>query len=333
MWIANSIWHSLCCFFIPMATFGFMNGSLLGGKAATLEEIGILIYTCIIFLVNAKLALETSTWNFFNTIVLWGSVAVWFLWTICYSVFYWVVPPLDFFPFKNLQNLGIKYYFNFYTSSGDALFWLAFVLVIMVALMRDIAWKSAVRILPWTQQLYHIIQPYSKVNTLAPRDYVESMFDFTKLQAPQRKPYDKFNRIGIYITPGAPLSEIEKYEPHVLERKKTLNQTNFGTGYAFSQRDGGENDLIKELYSPSVRSGQVTLQTLDKLELEPSDMLEEETTDKQSKRQMKKEMKSKLTTGKKKSLGKKKDEVEDLDDEVIAPYDIDMDMDDIDIKK
>ncbi|EFC47189.1 predicted protein, partial [Naegleria gruberi] len=158
MWILNAVWHSLCCFFIPIISLGFMNSALYEGKMVSLEELGILIYTCIIMLVNIKLAVETCTWNFFNSILLWGSVAVWFLWTILYSVFYWVVPDAGFFPFNSLLGLGRKYYFNFYNSSGNILFWFTLALVLVVALGRDITWKSAVRILPWTKQLYHVIQ-------------------------------------------------------------------------------------------------------------------------------------------------------------------------------
>ena len=187
---------------------------------------------------------------------------------------------------------------------------------------RDVTWKSAVRILPWTKQLYHVIQPYSKINIMAPREEIEQEFDLQKIQSPLRKPYDKFNRIGIYITPGAPISEIEKYEPRALEKKKTLNATRFGTGFAFSQRDGGEKDLLEEIYSPVNRVGLIELQALDKLDIKQPEYVEEENTENPSKRQLKKEMKSKLTTGKKKkSLGKSKgEEIEDLDDEIITSY-------------
>ncbi|KAG2378980.1 hypothetical protein C9374_007618 [Naegleria lovaniensis] len=323
MWILNAIWHSICCFFIPMGAFAFMTGATHDGRMASLEEIGILIYTCIILLVNSKLALETSTWNVFNSIVLWGSVAVWFLWTIVYSFFYWIVPPANFFPFSTLKNLGVKYYFNFYTAAGNPLFWATLLLVMVVALGRDVAWKSAVRILPWTKQLYHILQPFSKVGQMAPREEVEHEFDFSKLQPPHRKPYDKFNRIGIYITPGAPIEEIEKYEPRALERKKTLTSTQFGTGYAFSQREN-EKDLIEEIYSPANRVGLIELHTLDELDVKRPELVEEEVTASPSKRQMKKEMKSKLTSSASSSSKKKKnkeEEIEDyLDDEIITSY-------------
>ena len=261
-----------------------------------------------------------STWNFFNSILLWGSVAVWFLWTILYSVFYWVVPDAGFFPFNSLLGLGRKYYFNFYNSSGNILFWFTLALVLVVALGRDITWKSAVRILPWTKQLYHVIQPYSRAKTIAPREVVEQEFDLQKLQSPLRKPYDKFNRIGIYITPGAPIEEIEKYEPRALDRKKTLNETRFGTGYAFSQRDGGEKDLLEEIYSPINRVGLIELQTLDKLDMKQPEIAEEENTENQSRKQIKKELKSKLTSSGKKKKKSKSEVVEDLDDEIITSY-------------
>ncbi|KAL9647568.1 hypothetical protein ABK040_006924 [Willaertia magna] len=346
LWILNAIWHSLIIFFIPMGIYAFTNNTLLFGIPASMDEIGTLVYTCVILTVNMKLALETTNWNIVNFVLIWGTIASWFLWTVLYSVFYWVVPKVDFSVFNALKYLGMKYYFLFYTTSGNALFWLSLILVIVMVFGRDFAWKSAVRYLPFSKQLYHVLQPYEKIGQVADRKVVEKQFDVEKLQAPTRKAYDKFGRIGKYITQGTPIEHIEGNET---VPKQSLVDTQFGTGYAFSQREG-EKELIEELCSGTQRSGAIQPQSLltnvhpiilDPITVGPH-IVEENDIKKKSKRkikkEMKKEMKKKLTknTGDDISgieLDEEDVETLDTDTHIVGIVDSDDEHDDIDFHK
>eukprot|EP01012_Entosiphon_sulcatum_P039111 TRINITY_DN5119_c0_g2_i1.p1 TRINITY_DN5119_c0_g2~~TRINITY_DN5119_c0_g2_i1.p1 ORF type:complete len:2092 (+),score=538.26 TRINITY_DN5119_c0_g2_i1:622-6897(+) len=117
-WLVNAIFHSAVCFFIPW----------LSDMAGTtdLYSHGTVMYTCVIFVVNLKLALEVQSWTVAHHVVIWGSILVW---------------PVFLFLYGPMTLVQWRMYGVFNHLLGTAVFYLTVLLTVVVALGRDFAWK------------------------------------------------------------------------------------------------------------------------------------------------------------------------------------------------
>jgi phospholipid-transporting ATPase len=84
IWIANGIWNSLVCYFGTIWWFGDAVIDNTGTSYA-IWALGNISYTVVAISVNAKIALETNYWTWVNWVVLFGTIASWFIFSLIYS--------------------------------------------------------------------------------------------------------------------------------------------------------------------------------------------------------------------------------------------------------
>ena len=107
--MADTVWQSLCLFFVPVLAYR-------GG--AGLFELGAVMYTAAVFMVNLHLALEVQHWNWISTLSIVGSLVLFLASTLAYAA---VVAVPD--------------YWVFYHTYGTAQCWVAVLLTLVVGLL------------------------------------------------------------------------------------------------------------------------------------------------------------------------------------------------------
>lgn len=158
-WVLNAIWQSLVLYGFVALTFTHAN-SFYSGRAIDLFSMGTVSYTCVVFTVNLKLALEIRYWTWPNHLFLWGSIVAYCLWLIVYGVLF-DNPTVD---------AGSDLFYVIFHLVTTPLFWFTIIIVPWICLIRDVTWKYIVRTnLP---RSYHIIQEIEMmVSETAPKDY------------------------------------------------------------------------------------------------------------------------------------------------------------------
>lgn len=151
-WVANSIYHSAVCFFIPiycLSGIAFSNG-----QDIDLLSYGICIYTCVVTTVTFKCVLEMSSYTWLHHASVYGSLLVWFLFVLVYGVVYFVF-PVFIFPFTETYEFLQE--FRIFSSGA---FWFAVFLTTTIALLRDLFWKCWIR--NTGRNLYYKVQSDAK---------------------------------------------------------------------------------------------------------------------------------------------------------------------------
>ena len=92
---------------------------------------GTIVYTCVILVVNLKLAIETTNWTVPFHIALWASIFAWVVWLLVYST-------LGLIPFLIIGSDALLVTYNIFAT---ALPYFTIFIVVVVALSRDIMWK------------------------------------------------------------------------------------------------------------------------------------------------------------------------------------------------
>ncbi|ODM99038.1 Phospholipid-transporting ATPase IA, partial [Orchesella cincta] len=129
LWIANSLMHSICLFWLSFFLYG--SGVVWShGKEGGYLVLGNFIYTYVVVVVSLKSGLETRTWTFFSHVSIWGSILLWFVFLILYSYAY------VYFPVGQ-EMLGIA---GLVFSSP--VFWVGLVVVPTATLLPDFVWKA-----------------------------------------------------------------------------------------------------------------------------------------------------------------------------------------------
>ncbi|GAM27899.1 hypothetical protein SAMD00019534_110750 [Acytostelium subglobosum LB1] len=79
--ILSALYQSLCIFFVPVLS---MNRGIIYGDGHNIDEfyMGVLVFTCLVFTVNFKVALETLTWTWVSIVAFLGSLILYFGWTL-----------------------------------------------------------------------------------------------------------------------------------------------------------------------------------------------------------------------------------------------------------
>jgi magnesium-transporting ATPase (P-type) len=96
-WFCNAIWDSIVCYWAAHALFANRTLSgvfVAGGQPRGLYDMGVLVSSASVIIVNLRIALETLNWNFFNHFFTWGTIAVSSIAYVSYS-FLWVPAKPD----------------------------------------------------------------------------------------------------------------------------------------------------------------------------------------------------------------------------------------------
>ncbi|KAI3654342.1 hypothetical protein MP228_001061 [Amoeboaphelidium protococcarum] len=84
IYILESLWHSLVCFFIPVWTYG-EGPSNQSGLTMSGTHLGTVMAISAIIVVNLSVGLDNHSWTWLIHVAIWGSCAVIFLYTLVYS--------------------------------------------------------------------------------------------------------------------------------------------------------------------------------------------------------------------------------------------------------
>ncbi|KAG1346362.1 putative phospholipid-transporting ATPase 4 [Cocos nucifera] len=83
-WMSNGLYSSLMIFFLNIGIF-FTQAFRQGGQTADMAAIGTTMFTCIIWAVNMQIALTMSHFTWIQIVLVWGSIATWYLFLLAYG--------------------------------------------------------------------------------------------------------------------------------------------------------------------------------------------------------------------------------------------------------
>ncbi|GAA6019012.1 hypothetical protein JCM10207_006287 [Rhodosporidiobolus poonsookiae] len=192
-WIINALLHSFVIYCVTAAIFNqglVLAQGWIGGQWVW----GTTLYLSALLTVLAKAALITDIWTKYTLLAIPGS----FVFTMGFLPLYaWIAPMLGF----SLEYTSIVS--RLWTSG---VFWLTILLVPVLLLARDFAWKSYKRI--FRPEPYHIVQEIQKYNL---PDYRPRMEQFQK----------------------------------AIKKVRAVQRLRRNRGFAFSQTEEGQEHLIR----------------------------------------------------------------------------------------
>jgi len=203
-WIANSIFHSIILFWLPM--FSMKHGvTWESGHTDGYLVLGNTVYTLVVVTTCLKAGLEMDAWTWFSHASIWGSIFLWFLFLLIYSSF-WPVVPLA----SNMAGMV-------WLLLSNPTFWASLVMVPALTLITDVAYR-AIKTTVFTSETDRIRIAEVMKNEVAP--YLESHgTKITESSSLLRNIRNKFRR-----NKAGAKSNIE------METRR---------GYAFSQEEQG----------------------------------------------------------------------------------------------
>lgn len=148
-WVANGFYHSLILYFVSelIWLWDLQQGD---GKIAGHWVWGTALYTAGLITTLGKAALITNIWTKYHFLAIPGSLAIWFIFLPIYAT---VAPKLGF----SMEYAGVLP-----RLFGSPVFWLMIVVLPVLCLLRDFAWKYAKRM--YYPQAYHHVQEIQKYN-------------------------------------------------------------------------------------------------------------------------------------------------------------------------
>ncbi|PSS07338.1 Phospholipid-transporting ATPase [Actinidia chinensis var. chinensis] len=84
-WMGNGLYSSLIIFFLNVIIF-YDQSFRSGGQTADMSAVGTTMFTCIIWAVNCQIALTMSHFTWIQHLLVWGSVATWYLFLLLYGM-------------------------------------------------------------------------------------------------------------------------------------------------------------------------------------------------------------------------------------------------------
>ncbi|KAH7023568.1 hypothetical protein EDB80DRAFT_45620 [Ilyonectria destructans] len=161
-WIANAVYHSIILY---IGGELFWYGDLIqgDGRIAGHWVWGTGLYAATVLTVLGKAALVTNNWTKYHVLAIPGSMAFWYLFIAVYGI----VAPM--------ANVSNEYHGVVPRLYSSPVFWLQTIVLAILCLIRDIAWKFAKRM--YFPQTYHHIQEIQKYNI---QDYRPRMEQFQK---------------------------------------------------------------------------------------------------------------------------------------------------------
>jgi hypothetical protein len=178
-------------------------------------SLGITVYTCVVFTVTIKCAIEMSSYTWIHWVSLVASVIVWYLFVVVYGSIYYVFPYYRL-PFSETHDILQEW-----RIFGSSTFWFTVLLTVTVALLRDVFWKCWIR--NTGRNLYYKIQSDAKRK---PREDILKFFPLEE-GVPTQKPREQL----------VPLPDIKHFFTNVTKRRYR--------GFAFSVAEN-EADLLDE---------------------------------------------------------------------------------------
>ncbi|XP_058179780.1 probable phospholipid-transporting ATPase 4 isoform X2 [Rhododendron vialii] len=88
-WMGNGLYSSVMIFFLNLIIF-YDQPFRSGGQTADMSAIGTTMFTCIVCAVNCQIALSMSHFTWIQHLLIWGSVATWYLFLLGYGM----MPPV-----------------------------------------------------------------------------------------------------------------------------------------------------------------------------------------------------------------------------------------------
>jgi len=76
-WVASGVWHAICVFWIPYSTMSNGNITHSDGKANDLWMTGVVVYLCVVLVVNFMVVIESCHMTWLTTF------------GVCFSLFFW----------------------------------------------------------------------------------------------------------------------------------------------------------------------------------------------------------------------------------------------------
>lgn len=161
-WVANGFYHSLIIYYITSLIYW---GDLVehDGQVSGHWVWGTAIYTVALVTVLGKAALTSNTWTKYHVLAIPGSFAIWLIFIPVWAT---VAPKV---------NLSNEYHGVLAHTFPSPTFWLTTIVVPILCLTRDVAWKYAKRM--YRPQAYHHVQEIQKYNV---QDYRPRMEQFQK---------------------------------------------------------------------------------------------------------------------------------------------------------
>lgn len=148
-WIVNALYHSLILYiFGELIWYGdLIQGD---GKVAGHWVWGTALYGAVLLTVLGKAALVTNNWTKYHVLSIPGSMAIWWVFIAAYAT---VAPKV---------GISTEYHGVVARLYSSPVFWLQTIVLAVLCLSRDFAWKFAKRM--YFPQTYHHIQEIQKYN-------------------------------------------------------------------------------------------------------------------------------------------------------------------------
>ncbi|CAN6216929.1 unnamed protein product [Urochloa humidicola] len=120
-WMLNGVMNAVLIFFFCITAFEHQ-AFRQDGQVAGLDALGVVMYTCIVWVVNCQMALSVNYFTIIQHIFIWGSIAVWYLFLLVYGA----INP----------RFSTTAYMVFIEQLAPALsFWLVTIFVVMATLV------------------------------------------------------------------------------------------------------------------------------------------------------------------------------------------------------
>jgi magnesium-transporting ATPase (P-type) len=134
-WMLLGICQAALCFFIPVIAFGSLSSPDPNGQSFGLFELGMVIYTAVVLVINLKLAWIFKSWTWLHHLSLWGSILAFF---ICMCIF--SASPV-------FAIAGADYYYVFYRLAQLARYWLVVSFTVGLAVGVDFLYTAAIPVI------------------------------------------------------------------------------------------------------------------------------------------------------------------------------------------
>jgi phospholipid-transporting ATPase len=124
LWVFNGMIHSAILFWLPLLICEH-DILWMSGRDGGYLVVGNFVYTYVVITVCLKAGLVTNSWTWLTHCAIWGSIVLWFVFIIAYSMFWPTVP---------VGSVMSGMYLMLFTT---AVFWLGMFLIPAIAIIPD----------------------------------------------------------------------------------------------------------------------------------------------------------------------------------------------------
>ncbi|KAL5725998.1 P-type phospholipid transporter [Ranunculus cassubicifolius] len=150
-WMLNGLSSAIIIFFFCTTAFKHQ-AFRKGGETVGRDILGTTMYTCVVWVVNSQMALFLSYFTLLQHIVIWGSIAMWFLFLLAYGA---ITPTIS----TNAYKVFIE------TCAPSPGYWILVLLVVVSALIPYISYASfMMRFFPMYHQMIQWIRLEGQAN-------------------------------------------------------------------------------------------------------------------------------------------------------------------------